>query len=90
MAQSPPVLGSCLGLALATILASAQPPRIASTDDGHGRLAIIQASDAFQIVPLPTGEPAFAPPRSAMAVGSSIRIDVDIARAITQNSGGTQ
>ncbi|WP_176598284.1 MULTISPECIES: hypothetical protein [Sphingobium] len=89
MVQSPPVLDACLSLALAANPASAKPLRLASTDLPD-RLRIIQASDAFQIVALPAAEPAFTPPGSAMAVGSSIRIDADIARAITQNSGGTQ
>lgn len=89
MVKSPPVLGACLSLALAANPVGAKPLRLGSTDRPD-RLRIIQASDAFQIVPLPTGEPAFAPPRSAMAVGSNIRIDADIARAITQGSGGSQ
>ena len=89
MVKFPPVLGACLSLALAANAASAKPLRLASTDL-PGRLRIIQASNAFQIIPLPATEPASASPGSTMAIGSSIRIDADIARAITQDSGDPQ
>ena len=89
MVHSPPVLGACLGLALATIPASAKPPRMASTDDAHRRLDIIQESDAFQIV-LRAAAQAFTAPGGGMAVGSSIRIDARIARALAQHGGDKQ
>ncbi|UXC92982.1 MULTISPECIES: hypothetical protein [Sphingobium] len=89
MVKSLPVLGACLSLALAANPVGSKPLRLGSSDRPD-RLRIIQASDAFQIISLPAAEPAITPPGSAMAVGSNIRIDADVARAITQGSGGPQ